>query len=62
MKIGPIFKSKEIIKKINLILPNTSQRIDIITKNVGKLWKNIIRICFRRFRKGNLEKYLNILD
>ena len=51
-KIGPIFKSKAIIKKnINLILPNTSQEnIDIITKNVGKLWKNIIRICFfRRF-------------
>ena len=63
-KIGPIFKSKEIIKKnINLILPNTSQEdIDIITK---KMWGNYGRILseyvfLEGFRKGNLEKYLNI--
>ncbi len=63
-KIGPIFKSKEIIKKnINLILPNTSQEnIDIITK---KMWGNYGRILseyvfLEGFRKGSLEKYLNI--
>ena len=63
-KIGPIFKSKAIIKKnINLILPNTSQEnIDIITK---KMWGNYGRILseyvfLEGFRKGSLEKYLNI--
>ena len=63
-KIGPIFKSKTVIKKnINLILPNTSQEnIDIITK---KMWGNYGRILseyvfLEGFRKGSLEKYLNI--
>jgi len=63
-KIGPIFKSKAIIKKnINLILPNTSQEnIDIITK---KMWGNYGRILaeypfLKKFKNNSLEQYIEI--
>ena len=63
-KIGPIFKSKAIIKKnINLILPNTSQEnIDIITK---KMWGNYGRILaeypfLKKFKNNSLDQYIEI--
>ena len=63
-KVGPKFKSKNIIEKnINLILPDAkSERIEDIIK---KMWGNYGRILseyvfMKDFRNGNLKDYIKI--
>ena len=63
-KVGPKFKSKNIIERnINLILPDAkSEGVDEIIK---KMWGNYGRILseyvfMKDFRNGNLKDYINI--
>ncbi len=64
-KIGPLFKSEEIIKKnIGFILPDLkNENLKTMIKN---MWGNYGRILseyvfLKDFRNGNLDKYINIL-
>ena len=63
-KVGPKFKSKNIIERnINLILPDIKdERVDEI---IQKMWGNYGRILseyvfMKDFRNGNLKDYINI--